>query len=159
MIMEIYSDVITRYLKMGAGQFLRDFRRDYHLKKSLAHRKSLISKKEKARKGRMKVHLAQIEQDRSERKRSSHIRLLALINEVKEDVGTLYKKAELQHLCDAYKVKYYKSWNKDQLAKALTQAIPTYDHIPHHQITSTYAIQATEFDAPDQIPVLRLRRL
>ena len=107
--MEIYSDVITRYLKMGAGQFLRDFRRDYHLKKSLAHRKFLMSKKEKARKGRMKVHLAQIEQDRSERKRASNIRLFALINEVKEEVGTLYKKAELQHLCDAYKVKYLKS--------------------------------------------------
>ena len=110
---------------MGAGQFLRDFRRDYHLKKSLAHQKSLMSKKEKARKGRMKVHLAQIEQDRSERKRASHIRLLALINEVKEEVGTLYKKAELQHLCDAYKVKYLKSWNKGQLSKALTQVIPT----------------------------------
>ncbi len=96
----------------------------------------------------MKVHLPQIEQDRSERERSSHIRLLALINEVKEDVSTLYKKAELQHLCDVYNVKYYKSWNKDQLAKALTQAIPTYDHISspsdninlHH---SSYRIRCT----------------
>ena len=144
---------------MGAGQFLQDFRRDYHLKKSLAHRKTLMLKKEKPSKGRMKVHLAQIEQDRSERKRASHIHLLALINEVKEEVGTLYKKAELQHLCDAYKVKYLKSWNKGQLSKALIQVIPTYDHIPHHQLTSTYAIQATEFDSPDRIPVLRLRRL
>ena len=25
--MEIFCDVITRYMKMGAGQFLRDFRR------------------------------------------------------------------------------------------------------------------------------------
>lgn len=148
---------------MGAGQFLRDFRRDYHLKKSLAHRKSLMAKKEKARKCRMKVHLAQIEQDRSERKRSSHIRLLALINEVKDDVGTLYKKAELQHLCDAYGVRYLKSWNKDQLSKVLIQVIPTYDHMPHHQITSTYAIQVTadEVDATDRIriPILRLRRV
>ena len=144
---------------MGAGQFLQDFRRDYHLKKSLAHRKTLMSKKEKPSKGRMKVHLAQIEQDRSERKRASHIHLLALIDEVKEEVGTLYKKAELQHLCDAYKVKYLKSWNKGQLSKALIQVIPTYDHIPDHQLTSTYAIQATEFDSPDRIPVLRLWRL
>lgn len=157
--MEIYCEVITRYLKMGAGQFLRDFRRDYHLKKSLAHRKSLMAKKVKERKGRMKVHLAQIEQDRSERKRSSHIRLLALVNEVKEDVGTLCKKAELQHLCDAYGVRYLKSWNKGQLSKELTQAIPIYDHIPYHQITSTYVIQATELNALDRIPVLRLRRL
>ena len=48
--MDIYKDVVTRYLKMGAGQFLRDFRRDYHIKKSLAHRKSLMLKKEKAKK-------------------------------------------------------------------------------------------------------------
>ena len=25
--MEIFCDVITRYMRMGAGQFLRDFRR------------------------------------------------------------------------------------------------------------------------------------
>ena len=157
--MEIYCDAITRYLKMGAGQFLRDFRRDYHLKKSLAHRKTLMPKKEKARKSRMKLHLAQIEQDRSERKRSSHICLLALVNDLNEDVGTLYKKSELQHLCDAYGVRYLKSWNKGKLSKELTQVIPTYDHIPYHQITSTYVIQVTELPAPNRVPVLRLRRL
>ena len=157
--MEIYSDVITRYFKMGAGQFLRDFRRDYHLKKSLAHRKSLVAKKEKVRKRRMKVHLPQIEQDRSDKKRSSHIRLLALVNELKEDIGTLYKKSELQHLCDAYGVRYLSSWNKSKLSKELTQVIPTCEHIPYHQITSNYVIQSPELNAHDRIPVLRLRRL
>ena len=157
--MDIYKDVVTLYLKMGTGQFLRDFRRDYHIKKSLAHRKSLMLKKEKAKKGRMKVHVTQIEQDRSDGKRSSHIRLLALINEVKEDIKSYYKKAELQHLCDAYQVRFLTSWNKDRLAKALVQAIPEYDHIPCHQVTSTYTVETVVTDAPDRIPALRLRRV
>ena len=124
--MEIYKDVISRYLKMGAGQFLRDFRRDYHIKKSLAHRKLLTSRLEKARKCQMKVHLTQ---DRSYGKRSSHIRLLALINEVKEGIESLYKKPELLHLCDAYCVKLLRSWNKKIRAKALVQAIPVHVYI------------------------------
>lgn len=82
---------------MSAGQFLQDFRRDYHNKKCLALQKSLIIKKEKARKNQMKVHLSQIEQDRGRRKWSSHIRLLALVNEVKEGLSSLYKKSELQY--------------------------------------------------------------
>ena len=147
---------------MGAGQFLQDFRRDYHIKKSMALRKSLMLRKEKARKNQMKVHLAQIEQDRSPRKRSSHIRLLALINDVNEEISSLYKKPELQHLCNAYKVRFHTTWNKAKLAKALVQAIPAYDHIPHHQITSIYTVETVENDVPDQVrqvPVLRLRRL
>ena len=158
--MEIFNDVITRYMKMGAGQFLKDFRRDYHVKKSLALRKSLFIRKEKARKRQMKVHLPLIEQDRSPRKRSSHIRLLALVNEVKGDISTLYTKAELQHLCNAYKVRCSTTWNKAKLAKALVQAIPAYDHIPYHQMTSTYTVERCEREgAPNQVPALRLRRL
>ena len=87
LIMEIYNDVITRYLKIGAGQFLQDFFRDYYPKKSLALRKSLMLRRAK---NQMKVHLAQI--DRSPRKRSSQIRLLPLVNHVKEEISGLYKK-------------------------------------------------------------------
>ncbi len=38
---ELLKEIVERYMKMGAGQFLRDFRRDYHLKKSLAHYKAM----------------------------------------------------------------------------------------------------------------------
>lgn len=69
--MEIFKSIVLRYLKMGAGQFLCDFRRDYHIKKSLAHRKLLMSKQEKARKKSMKVHMPEIEKDRSPGKRSA----------------------------------------------------------------------------------------
>ena len=108
----------------------------------------------------MKVYLSQIEQDRSHRKRSSHVRLLALINEVNEDVAQLYKKTELQHLFDGYKVNYLKSWNKGQLANALIKAIPLYDHIPCHQVTSVYNVETMEIDDPDRrMPILVLHRI
>ena len=71
--MEIYNNVITRFLKMGARQFLQDCHRDYHLKKSLALRKSLMLRREKARKNQMKVHLVQIEQYRIPRESGRHI--------------------------------------------------------------------------------------
>ena len=89
----------------------------------------------------MKVEIAQIEQDRSPGKRSSHIPLLALANELKEDISSLYTKCEVQHLCNAYKVRFLQSWNKANLAKTLVQAIPVYDDIPLHQITSTYTVE------------------
>ena len=57
---------------MGAGQFLRDFRRDYHLQKSLAHRKSVLVRKEKLCKKQMKVHLAVISHDRSPGKKNKN---------------------------------------------------------------------------------------
>ena len=56
-------------MKMGAGQFLRDYRRHYHIQKSMAHRKAVLQSKAKEKK--MKVNLEQIEQDRSVRKRCS----------------------------------------------------------------------------------------
>jgi hypothetical protein len=59
----IYKEVCERYMKMGAGQFLRDFRRDFHIKKFLAHRKAVMERKEKAREKQMKVQLPEIEQD------------------------------------------------------------------------------------------------
>ena len=60
---ELFKEIVERYMKMGAGQFLRDFRRDYHLRKSLAHRKAVLQRKEKANERRMKVPLKEIEQD------------------------------------------------------------------------------------------------
>ena len=33
---------------MGAGKFLRDFRRDYNIKKTIAHRKAVFQRKKKA---------------------------------------------------------------------------------------------------------------
>ena len=76
--LELYREVVLRYLKMGAGQFLREFRKDYKLQKTLAHRKSVLQKREKARRKKLKVPICQIESDTSKDKKLSHVRLRAL---------------------------------------------------------------------------------
>ncbi len=43
-VLELYHDVVLRYLRVGVGQFLWDFRKDYQLKKSRAHRKAVLQK-------------------------------------------------------------------------------------------------------------------
>ena len=100
LIKEIFKELIARYFRMGAGQFLRDFHRDYLLKKSLAHRKSLMVRKEKARRKETKVKLVHISHDKSPQKNVSHTKLLALVDELKVNaLVSRYLKEELKVLC------------------------------------------------------------
>ena len=160
MVHEIYDEVTARYMKMGAGQFLRDFRKDYHVRKSLAHRKAVAQRKEKANEKRMKVHLQQIEQDRSPGKKVSHVRLLSLVNELKENgLVRLYSKKELQHLCGGYNIRFLSSWNKGKLSVELAHAISHCEFMPSFQVTSRYAVDIVREEQPTRLPLLRLRRL
>ena len=144
---------------MGAGQFLRDFRRDFHIKKSMAHRQAVLQKKKKAEEKRLKVQIPEIEQDRSEDKKVSHMRLLDLVNKLgSEGITRLYSKKELQHLCAAYNIRLVSRWNKMKLALELAQAIPQFDAIPRYEITSTYTVDVVE-GRSNGIPVLRIRRV
>ena len=85
LIIKIYEDVVIRYFKLGAGQFLRDFRRDFHLKKAMAHRKAVLEKKMRAEQKSRKVEISDLENDRSSNKSTSHLRLVALAVEIKEE--------------------------------------------------------------------------
>ena len=97
LVIKIFEEVIRRYLRLGSGQFLKDFRRDYNLKKTLAHRKAVLARKEKDQERQMKVQIKAIEGDRSPSKRSSHLRLVALINQIhKKGMIRLYTKKELK---------------------------------------------------------------
>ncbi|XP_070552460.1 uncharacterized protein [Ptychodera flava] len=42
--MKMYSQIVSRYINMGAGQFLKDYRREVQLKKTQAHRKKIATK-------------------------------------------------------------------------------------------------------------------
>ena len=152
LIKEIFKEVIRRYFRMG------DFRRDYHLKKSLAHRKSLMVRKEKARRREMKVKLAHISHDKSPRKNVSHTKLLALVDELKVDgLVSLYCKEELKVLCNAYACRFL---SKRQLASSLSEAIRMHEDMPCHQETSNYSVHVVgDVEDFDRVPVLRLRRL
>lgn len=162
LVMKIFKEVVERYLKLGCGQFLRDFRRDFHLKKTLAHRKAVLARKEKAKEKQMKIELRAIENDRSPSKRSSHLRLIALINQIHEKGMTrLYKKTELQQLCRAYGIRIMAKWNKSKLVNELVSKVNKCIDIPCHEIMSRYAVDAIyrPEDTPDRLPVLRFRRI
>ena len=158
----MYKDVTERYMKIGAGQFLRDFRRDFRIKKSTAHRKAVMERNENARQKRVKVNLPEIEQDRSHGKEVSHTRLVALVNRVKTNgMVRLYKKKEVQTLCSSYNCRFLAKWNKTKLANELSQAILRHNIIPCPQITSMYAVDQNQEFGNDttRVPPLRLRRL
>ena len=145
---------------MGAGQFLRDFRRDFHIKKSMAHREAVLQKKKKAEEQRLKVQIPEIERDRSKGKKVSHMHLLDLVNKLGSDfegITRLYRKKELQHLCAAYNIRLVSRWNKMKLALELAQAIPRFEAVPRYEITSTYTVDVVE-ERCNEIPVLRIRR-
>ena len=145
---------------MGAGQFLQDFRRDFRLKKAMAHRKAVLARKEKAEELRQKVDLAEIRNDKSPMKKSSHVRLVALATQLKEaGLMRLYKKLELQQLCEAYGIRCMAKWNKRRLVKELFQKIAICDEMPSHQLLSRYEILPQPTNMTNRIPVLQLRRV
>jgi hypothetical protein len=112
--------VTERRSKMGVWQFLHDFRTDFQIKKSTAHRKAVMERKEKARQKQMKVNLPEIRQDLSHGKEVSHTCLVALVNQVRSNgVCRLYKKKELQKLCSSYDCRYLAKWNKTKLCRAI----------------------------------------
>ena len=54
---DIFDDVVERYFKMGAGQFLRDFRRENQIQRTEAHRKRVAekAKKDDAKKSKITI--------------------------------------------------------------------------------------------------------
>ena len=47
LIEELFKQIIMRYVKMGVGEFLREFRRDFEVRKTEAHRKKIVEKQKK----------------------------------------------------------------------------------------------------------------
>ena len=162
MVLKLYDDVVVRYLKLGAGQFLRDFRREFQLKKAMAHRKAVLARKEKAEEKKKKVEIADIREDRSPLKRLSHVRLVALAVEIKESgLMRLYKKKELEQLCVAYGIRNMAKWNKSRLAKELCQNITTCTEMLCHQSLSRFLIEEIPLprNVSNRVPAIRLRRV
>lgn len=95
MVLQLFNEVITRYVKMGVGEFLREFRRDFKLQKTEAHRKKVVEKKKKDLVS-SKVTLQSMKEDNSTNKKVSHLRLQAMVNE-KETIfqSTVYSKGEI----------------------------------------------------------------
>ena len=131
LIDELFIQVITRYVKMGVGEFLRQFRRDFEIQKTEAHRKKVIEKQKKKDLIASKVTLQSIRNDISVNKRNSHCHLQTMIDQ-HETVcqTTLYTKSEIQSLCKAYGLVYRKNYSKAKLSAQLIPATRQSTFIP-----------------------------
>lgn len=63
LILQLYDDVVTCYLKTAIGEFLRDFRRDFNVKKTEAHRKKVVETQKKKDLTTTKLSPESIEED------------------------------------------------------------------------------------------------
>ena len=101
----------------------------------MAYRKAVLEKKMRAEEKSRKVEISDLENDRSSNKSTSHLRLVALAVQIKEDgFVRLYKKAELRQLCEAYMVSVVAKWNKRRIAKELLQKLAICDKMPCHHL-------------------------
>ena len=109
----------------------------------------------------MKVKLVSINHDKSPRKKVSHTKLLALVDELRVGgLAFLYKKEDLKVLCNAYACRFLSKRNKKQLASSLSEAIHMNMDMPCHQETSNYSVHVVhDVEDTNRVPVLRLRRL
>ena len=130
-ILQLYDDVVTRYLKMAIGEFLRDFRRDFNVKKTEAHRKKVVERQKKKDLKSSKVSLESIKEDTSANLVNSHNRLKLMIEQQDSIfVTSVYSKEEVQLLCKAYGVKFKRNDSKAKLSENLRAKIQAVSQIP-----------------------------
>ena len=131
LVVKLFKDVVTRYVKMGIGEFMRDFRRDFQLHKTEAHHKKVAERKKKDLVS-SKVTIASIKEDSSANKQSSHQRLQSmLVQQEKMFQSTVYTKSEVEMTCEAYGVSFRQSDTKAKLSEKLVEKIQASEHILH----------------------------
>ena len=136
LVLQLFKDVVTRYVKMGVAEFLRQFRRDSKLQKTEAHRKKVVEKQKKNDLVSSKVTVQSIKKDNTLNKQNSHNRLQIMVNEQQTIFeSTVYLKSEIQLLCNAYGVAFRKNDSKSKLSDKLVPLIRTCNAFPH-QCTS-----------------------
>lgn len=117
---------------MGVGEFLREFRRDFKIQKTEAHRKKVVEKKRKNDLKSSKVTIQSMKGDNSADMKNSHTRLQTMIIEHETIFQTTtYSKNELQLLCKAYGVVFKKSDPKEKLSEKLITKIRTSQNITY----------------------------
>ena len=134
LVLHLFNDVVTRYVKMGVGEFLREFRRDFMLQKTEAHRKKVVEKKKKKDLVSSKVTVESIKKDTSVNKGNSHRRLMTMLDQ-QESIfqSNVYSKSELQLLCKAYGLVFRRSDSKALLSEKLVPKIRESQYVLHPQ--------------------------
>lgn len=129
---------MDRYINMGANQFLRDFRRDWEVQKTIAHRNMVMVRKEKKKQRDAKIPVDQICSDSSANKVESHRKLQGLIaNFGTEILPAVYTRADLVKLCNAYGVHVTTRKKKADLGADLAVAIAQNQCIPNCSVLSS----------------------
>lgn len=124
-------EVVKRYVNMGANQFVKEFRRKWQVKKAMAHRQMVMSRKDKRVQQEAKLPVSEIIADQSDHKERSHHRMKELISKFGDAVlGNLYTRAELISLSKAYGLNPSARSNKAQLGKILADVIRSNLNIP-----------------------------
>ena len=129
---DIFDDVVERYFKTGAGQFLHDFRRDYQIKRTEVHRKRVIEKAKKEDSKKSKVTIQQIKEDTSLGKVVTHKQLQALCTkDPKVFENRLYSKTEIASFFSAYGIPFRRSFSKARLNEVVIAEILKQNCIPN----------------------------
>ena len=95
----LFGKMLKRFTNVGSKQFWKDFLRDFMLKKTLAHRKMVLIRKNKQEKNNAKIMIKQFEEDSSSKKVNTHSQLKTLLLKYGEAyLWTIYQMAELKQL-------------------------------------------------------------
>ena len=128
---ELFTEVVQRYTNVGANQFVKDFRRQWQVKKAMAHRQMVMARKDKQVQKDAKVPLEKVIQDNSCHKEVSHNQLKDVIGRFGYAVlGNMYTKTELVTLSKGYGLQPNSRANKAQLGKSLADAIKANRNVP-----------------------------
>ena len=131
LVVKLFKDIVTPYVKMGIREFTHDFRGDYHLHKTEAHHKKVAERNKKDLVS-SKVTIAFIKEDSSANKQSSHQRLQAmLVQQEKIFQSTVYTKSDVEMICKAYGVSFWQSDTKAKLSEKLVEKTQASEHILH----------------------------
>ena len=90
------------YIRVGAKEVLRDFKRCYLLKKTMAHRHMVLMRTQKNERKKAKLEMKEMSEDRSPNKGVSHAKLKGIIFQFGDAfLWTAYKVPEIRRLCAA----------------------------------------------------------
>ena len=155
----IFEDFINLYLKIGAKQPLKDFKQDFLLKKTFAHRQMVLIRTEKKQKKKTKVELSAFRDDRSEGKSDSHLRLKSSISQFGDAyLWTVYTVPEIKKLCAAYNVQVpSKVTRKCEIAKLLLPVVKNAESIPFSDLLDDYRVTTSVYPGQSESGPLVLR--
>ena len=117
----MFEDAVNLYIRVGAKEVLKDFKRCFMMEKSMAHRQMVLVRTKKKEKRKAKISLKEFSEDLSEDKCHTHAKLKASIIQFGDSyIWTVFTVSELKILCAASGIEIPgKTRRKIEIAKLL----------------------------------------